>query len=244
MNGEVLDPSTLPVNDNINAYSFSIDLQQEWFLQKGKMIAFYGQMRFESVMATSVAGVVAQRFSSPIYAGDWTVAIGNGKLILGDRGYDVNSFDLDDGNLTVRADNLLAFETTLDLKQSIVPGFLTLLGTGKFLASSNGPVMFIEPPFRVDPQALVGWADCPSPSYHFDASWMNNLAGITRSFFGQQSGEERQFDFTGTGTVLMQSSEEVKASGHLYSQVQAQADALAPPEMNRLLAHIQQRIRQ
>lgn len=45
-----------------------------------------------------------------MYIGDYVVAEGFGKLILGDRGYDINSFDLDDGNLTVRQANLLAWE--------------------------------------------------------------------------------------------------------------------------------------
>lgn len=238
----VLDPSTLPVDDNINPYAFSIDLNGEWFLQKGKMIAYYGQMRFESVMAQSVGGLVAQHFSSPMYAGDWVVAAGNGKLVLGDRGFDINSFDLDDGNLTVRADNLLAFAPTLNLKQSIVPGFLTLLGTGKFLASSSGPVMFVEPPIRVDPQALVGWADCPAPSHHFDARWIQGIAGIAGSLFGRQSGEERQFDFTGAGTVLMQSSEDLLVGGNMYQQVQQQVDGLPTPDLHRLRSHIQQRL--
>ena len=40
------------------------------------------------------------------------VANGQGELILGDRGYDINSYDLDDGNLTVRASSLLGFEPT------------------------------------------------------------------------------------------------------------------------------------
>ena len=30
---------TLPVNDNINPYSFSVQLRGEYFVQKGKMIA-------------------------------------------------------------------------------------------------------------------------------------------------------------------------------------------------------------
>ena len=111
------------------------------------------------------------------------------------------------GNLTLRAANLLAFDPTLELKQSIVPGFLTLIGTGKFLASSSGPVIFAEPPIRVDPQALVGWADCPSPSHHFDARWMGGFLASAMGLLGVTSGEERQFDFTGAGTVLLQSSE-------------------------------------
>ncbi len=54
--------------------------------------------------------MVAQQFSAPLHLGDYVVAEGYGKLILGDRGYDINSYDLDDGNLTIRAANLLAFE--------------------------------------------------------------------------------------------------------------------------------------
>lgn len=66
-------------------------------------------------------------------------------MILADRAFDVNSFDLEDGNLTIRSGNLLAFQPGLSLKQSIIPGFLTLIGTGKFVAASNGAVHFVEP---------------------------------------------------------------------------------------------------
>ena len=204
-----LNAQTLPVNDNINPYSFSVELRGEYFVQKGKMIAYYGQMRFEALSAGSFDRLIAAYFASPLYARDWMVATGQGKLILGDRGYDINSYDLEDGNLTVRASSLLGFEPTMELKESIVPGFLTLLGTGKFLASSNGPVHFLEPPLRVDPDALVGWADCPTPCHHYDHAYMRGALGMARAMtgLGGQSGEEHQFDFRGAGTVLMQSSE-------------------------------------
>jgi uncharacterized protein (AIM24 family) len=195
------------------------------------MIAYYGQMRFEALTVASVSALVAAHFSSPLYADDWVVATGVGKLVLGDRGFDINSYDLDDGNLTVRAANLLAFETRLELLQSIVPGFLTLLGTGKFLASSNGPVIFAEPPIRVDPEALVGWADCPSPSYHYDGHWMTqNLVGLLRGAIGIVSGEERQFDFTGAGTVLIQSSEKTMADPAALRMMEQQITALSQAE--------------
>ena len=35
--------------------------------------------------------------------------------------------------------------------------------------------MFAEPPLRVDPDALVGWADCPSPSHHYDQAWVSSF---------------------------------------------------------------------
>jgi uncharacterized protein (AIM24 family) len=161
---------------------------------------------------------------------------------LGDRGYDINSYDLDAGNLTIRASNLLAFDATLQLKQSIVPGFLTLIGTGKFLASSSGPVIFAEPPIRVDPEALVGWADCPSPSHHYDAHWMQGFLGAAMGAFGLHSGEERQFDFTGQGTVLLQSSESAVSDPALLRQLEQQVGTLDQTGLARIQQVVQRRL--
>ncbi|QKW09227.1 AIM24 family protein [Streptomyces sp. NA04227] len=206
----VYDPMTLPVDDNVNHYTFCVELKgSQWFLQKGKMIAYYGSIDFNGIGHGRLDALVRSSFHSPLHAGDWVVAEGQGKMLLADRAFDVNSYDLEDGNLTVRSGNLLAFQPSLSLKQSIVPGFLTLIGTGKFVAASNGPVVFMEPPLRVDPQALVGWADCPSPCHHYDHAYMSGLMGGIRALTGTSgaSGEEHQFEFVGAGTVLLQSSE-------------------------------------
>lgn len=244
-----LNPHTLPDNDNIpgNHYAYCVRLEGRLFMQTGRMIAYYPAphgpgIRFEPLTTANVAGMVASRFSAPLYSRDWVVTNGSGHLILGDRGYDINSYDLDEGNLTLRAANLLAFDATLELKQSIVPGFLTLIGTGKFLASSSGPVIFAEPPIRVDPQALVGWADCPSPSHHYDAGWMQGFLGGAFGLMGMQSGEERQFDFTGAGTVLLQSSESAVADPHLVRQLESQVGTLGTPGLQQLQNTIMQQL--
>ncbi|MDL4777118.1 MULTISPECIES: AIM24 family protein [Thermomonosporaceae] len=236
--------ATLPSNDNVNAYSFSVDLNGQWFTQKGKMIAYYGQVRFEALSAGPLDALVAASFHSPLYAQDWIVAQGQGKLLLADRGFDVNSYDLDDGNLTIRAGNLLAFEPGLELKQSIIPGFLTLIGTGRFVAASNGPVHFVEPPIRVDPQALLGWADCPSPCHHYDHSYMRGAIGAARMVFGVggASGEEHQFAFTGEGTVLMQSSEVVMNDDVLLRDLEGQIGTVGTSGLQRLHQTIAQRL--
>jgi hypothetical protein len=247
-----LNPATLPDNDNIpgNHYAYCVRLNGPLFMQTGRMIAYYPApngpgIRFEPLTTANVAGFVASRFSAPLYSRDWVMANGQGHLILGDRGYDINSYDLGDGNLTLRAANLLAFDSTLELKQSIVPGFLTLIGTGKFLASSSGPVIFAEPPIRVDPQALVGWADCPSPSHHYDAGWMTGfLGGATGMLFGTQSGEERQYDFTGTGTVLLQSTESVLGDPQVVKQIEGQMGGLGAPGLSHLQNVIAQKLNQ
>ena len=231
---------TLPVNDNINPYAFSVDLNTPWFIAKGTMIAYYGTMTFDAVTAfSSQQSWAASRFSSPIYVMDWVVAAGHGKLVLADRGYHVSSFDLDDGNLTIKATNLLAFDSALELKQSIVPGFVTLLGTGKFIASSNGPVIFTTPPFRADPEALLGWADCPAPSHHYDSTWMSQglLAGA-QAFLGRESGEERQYDFTGKGDILIQSSEVVREDPAVERLVESQVRLLSPNQQTSLLQRL------
>ena len=205
----VHDPYSLPSDDNVNPYAFCVDLNGEWFLQKGKMIAYYGRIDFHGVGHGPLDRLISANFHSPLYAADWVVAQGQGKMLLADRAFDVNSFDLDNGNLTIRAANLLAFQPGLALKQSIVPGFLTLIGTGRFVAASNGAVVFVEPPIRVDPQALVGWADCPTPCHHYDHAYLRGVLGGVRMLtgIGGTSGEEHQFEFVGAGQVLLQSSE-------------------------------------
>ena len=72
----VWTPYTLPVDDNVpgNTYAFSIDLTQPWFLSKGAMIAYYGQMSFRSLqhgLEQHLLHMVAQRFSAPLYLGDF-----------------------------------------------------------------------------------------------------------------------------------------------------------------------------
>ncbi len=205
----VHDAWSLPVNDNVNPYAFSVDLDGRWFLQRGRMIAYFGQIDFFGLGHGPLDALVAASFHSPLHAAQWVVAQGRGRMLLADRAFDINSYELDEGNLTIRAGNLLAFSPGLALKQSIVPGFLTLIGTGTFVAASNGPVVFVEPPIRVDPQALVGWADCPSPCHHYDHGYLRGVLGGVRMLtgLGGLSGEEHQFEFSGAGQVLLQSSE-------------------------------------
>ena len=226
----------LPDDDNVNPYVFCVSLAGEWFVTKGAMLAYFGTVRFQPVSAySSAAAWVAARFSSPVYVQDWVVAEGRGKVLLGDRGFDLNAYDLEDGNLTIKAGNLLAFEPRLDLKQSIVPGFVTLIGTGQFVASSNGPVIFVDPPFRADPEALLGWADCPSPSVHHDTQWMAaSMAGMLQGALGRVSGEERQYDFTGSGTILLQSSEIPHEDPAVLRLVEAQTDLLTDGQATSL----------
>ena len=209
------------------------------------MIAYYGSLRFESLSAVSYDRLIKGSFNSPLYANDFVVVTGRGRLILGDRGNNIASYDLEDGNLTVRSSNVLGFDSSIICQESTVPGYLTLIGTGKFIASSNGPVHFLEPPVRVDEDALLGWADMPSPSYRYDYSYMRGFFGAARSMIGgRTSGEEKQLDFTGKGTVLVQSSELGLTGSSALDNVIAQTQSLQQNELQQLLSHVNGRLQQ
>lgn len=206
----VYSPLNLPKNDNINRFSYCIDVTDHMFIQKGKMIAYYGSLKFEALGSSLLDILVKQAFNSPMYVNNYICVQGRGQLILGDLGRDIAGYDLDNANLTVQADHLLGFQSTLRCQESTLPGYLTLIGTGRILASSNGPVHFMELPCRADPEAVLGWADCPSPSYHYDYTHVINVISAAGALTGiTLSGEEKQVDFFGQGTVLVQSSEYV-----------------------------------
>ena len=205
----VYNSQTLPSNDNLNPFSFCLDVQGEVFIRKGKMIAYYGDLRFEALGASQFDYLVRKSFGAPGAIGEFVIVSGKGKLILGDGGNNVASYNLESGTLTVKAEHVLGFSHSLVCEECVMPGYLTLLGTGIFLASSNGAVHFMEPPVRVDEQALLGWADLPCPSYRYDYSYVQGLLGVIGSLAGLTgSGEEKQINFEGKGTVLIQSSEE------------------------------------
>ena len=241
----IFDARNLPADDNVNPYAFCKDVSGEVFIQKGKMIAYYGSLRFESLSAGSYDRLIKESFNSPLYANDFVVVTGRGRLILGDRGNNIASYDLEDGNLTVRSSNVLGFDSSIICQESTVPGYLTLIGTGKFIASSNGPVHFLEPPVRVDEDALLGWADMPSPSYRYDYSYMRGFFGAARSMIGgRTSGEEKQLDFTGKGTVLVQLSELGLTGSSALDNVIAQTQSLQQNELQQLLSHVNGRLQQ
>jgi len=205
---------TLPSADNLNRFSYAIEVsdRRPIVMQKGRMIACYGQLRFETPGRTLHGIITSELFNLPMYANDFVIVSGQGKLILADYGRDVNSFDLENGNLTIKKQNVLAFQGGIRCQQSVMPGYLNFIGTGKFLAASFGPVHFMEPPVRVDEDALLGWADMPCPSYYHDYEHAHGLFGAIGAASGLTlSGEERQLDFPLTagvaGTVLLQSSE-------------------------------------
>ncbi len=240
----IYNPDTLPKNDNLNRFAFVVDVKEQMFIRKGKMIAFYGNLSFEAMGNSVLDILVRHAFNAPKYIHDFVVAQGQGQLLLGDNGNDLACYDLDQANMTIRAKNLLGFSKDVICQESTLPGFLTMIGSGKVIASSNGPVHFLDLPCRVDEQAVLGWADCPSPSYRYDYEHVKGWASAAGALTGfTLSGEEKQVDFTGNGTVLIQSSElDVNGSSTLMNLL-AQLPMLGRNELTQLSLSAQQRIK-
>ncbi|MBE9114581.1 AIM24 family protein [Lusitaniella coriacea LEGE 07157] len=199
---------TLPRNDRLNRFSYCLDVSQKMFIRNGAAIAYYGSLRFESIGSSLLDMLVQEAFNAPRYVNNFVIVTGQGKLLLGDRGLDLASYDLTDAHFTVKSSRVVAFDPSLICQESTLHGYLTFLGTGQLIASSNGPVHFLEPPVRVDPDAVLGWSDAPSPSYHYDYDYIKGILSTAGSLAGiSLSGEEKQLDFIGQGTVLVQSSE-------------------------------------
>jgi uncharacterized protein (AIM24 family) len=229
------NPTNLPKNDNLSRFAFVVDVEREMYLRKGKMIAYYGQLQFNALGKNLLDMLARHTFNAPAFIEHFIMANGNGQLILGDNGNDIACYDIDDANLTVKASHLLGFSRDVMCQESTMPGYLTLLGTGKVIASSNGPVHFMEPPCRVDEQAILGWADCPSPSVRYDYEHVRSVVSMVGAVTGiTLSGEERQIDFSGKGTVLVQSSELGVSGGQALAQLQAQLSNLSKSELIEL----------
>jgi len=228
----IYNPNTLPKNDNLSRFAYSIDVDGPLYIQKGKMVAYYGALKFEMVGTGILDIVVKEAFNAPMYAQDFVCVTGRGKLILGDMGNDISGFDLVDANFTIKATNLLAVPSTLRCQESTLPGYLTLIGSGRLLVSSNGPPHFLEPPCKIDEQAVLGWADCPSPSYRYDYAYVHGIISAVGALSGiTRSGEEKQLDFQGKGNVMVQSSELGLAGRGLLAQILRQIGTLEKPQL-------------
>ncbi|MDP2304674.1 MAG: AIM24 family protein [Pseudomonadota bacterium] len=226
---------SLPSDDNLNRFAFCTDVKGDMVIRRGKMIACYGQLRFEALGSSVLDLGVRRSFNAPAYVNDFMGVTGQGKLILGDNGNDIAAYLVEDATFTLKADHVLGFQTSLKCQESTLPGYVTLIGSGRLIASSNGPVVFMEPPCRVDEDAILGWADLPSPSYRYDYAYVQGILGAVGAMAGMtRSGEERQLDFIGKGTVLVQSSEEGLAGRSGLASVIAQISGLHQNELAQL----------
>jgi hypothetical protein len=71
---------------------------------------------------------------------------------------------------------------------------------------------------------------------------MSSFLGAAQGFFGRVSGEERQLDFTGAGTVLLQSSEIVLEDPSILAAATEQTNLLSTSQLTALQRTIAARL--
>jgi uncharacterized protein (AIM24 family) len=177
--------------------------------RQGAMVAYQGDVRFEH------ASSGMKRLMKKVATGegvDLMKASGTGEVFLAIQAQEVHLLKLNDEEMTVNGQNVLAFEDGIDWdikKVEGVSGVLTgglfnvkLKGTGTVAVISDGPPVLLDvgsAPTFCDPQAAIVWSQGVKSSVKTDT----NL----KSFVGMGSGESVQVAFSGEGWVLVQPSE-------------------------------------
>ena len=177
--------------------------------RQGSMVAYQGDVHFEH------ASSGMKRLMKKVATGegvDLMKASGTGEVFLAIQAQEVHLLKLNDEEMTVNGQNVLAFEDGIDWdikKVEGVSGVLTgglfnvkLKGTGTVAVISDGPPVLLDvgsAPTFCDPQAAIVWSQGVKSSIKTDT----NL----KSFVGMGSGESVQVAFSGEGWVLVQPSE-------------------------------------
>lgn len=192
-----------------NNHTLLVNLDGEVYAKQGAMTAYQGEIDF------SFTGGGVGRMLKKFVSGEnlqFMKCRGKGDLFLADNGSEVHVIDLENEELSINGQNLLAFEDglTWDIKvirggaMGVVAGGLfnaTLAGSGQVAVSSWGTpfVLQIDQPTYVDVGCVIAW------SAGLKVSIKSSLkAG---ALIGRGSGEAFQMGFTGQGFVIVQPGE-------------------------------------
>jgi uncharacterized protein (AIM24 family) len=213
----------------VNSKVVSVALQQPVVSRRGAMLAYKGDVRFEphgvpgGHMGMSgiggLAGGLVQRATGEHVA--MMESVGQGEVWYGFRGAHVTLVELTGQQLQVEADRLLAHDATLQSSTVMIGGggvrgaisgmasgqglFTTQLsghGTVAVLSHGGTIALQVDPGkhVAVDPQAYVAALGQLSVSVAAKVGW--------RDAVGRGSGEAIQLTVSGTGSVLVQASEQ------------------------------------
>ena len=182
----------------------------------GSMAAYQGDVRFEH------KGGGLGRFFKKAMTGEGVqlmTATGTGELFLAQDKRKIMILDLDNDQMTVNGDNILAFEPGIDWDIKRVEGAgrlagglfnVVLQGTGKVAVTSDGEPVLLDTgsPTFADPESAIAWSGGVRTSVKSDVSF--------KTFLGKGSGETFQVAFEGSGWVLIQPSEGAAVPPHSH----------------------------
>ena len=192
-----------------------VNLNGHVWSKMGAMVAYEGTIKFERerMMEHGIGSMFKKAFT-----GEGTSlmkASGQGKLYLADRGKKIIVLNLQNDDIFVNGNDLLAFEPTIKHEIKLMRKVAGMLAGGLFNVKCSGSGLVAitshyEPltlrvtpgkPVYTDPNATIAWSGTLTPSFHTDISF--------RTIIGRGSGESVQMKFEGSGFVIVQPYEEM-----------------------------------
>jgi uncharacterized protein (AIM24 family) len=180
----------------------------------GAMVAYRGNLKFtrEGIFEQGLGNLLKKMVSAD--GARLTKVEGTGKLYAADYGKKITIIQLRGQGITINANDILAFESTLTNKIVMMRKIAGMMAGGLFSVQLSGTglvaitthfdplVLIVKPGESVctDPNATVAWSSNLSPNFKTDIS--------LRTFFGRGSGETFQMQFEGNGFVVIQPYEE------------------------------------
>ncbi len=190
--------------------------------KSGSMVAYQGDIRFEN----KGAGGLGKMFKSAVTGEGVNMmqCTGHGELFVADNAAEVQILYLENDQVSVNGNNVLAFSASIDwdihriqARGAAITGGLynvSLRGTGYVAITTKGDPVALDvasAPTFGDAQAVVMWTSGVTMDIRVDT-------GGLRSMVRGGTGETFQMAFGGQGYVLVQPSESVTEGGHQQSQ--------------------------
>jgi len=193
-----------------------VNLNGNIWIKTGVMVAYLGQIKFarEGVFEQGIGQFFKKAISGE--GARLTKATGQGKLYLADTGKKITILELvGDESIFVNGNDIMAFESTLTTKVTMMKKMAAVLSGGLFNVKLQGAGLLAitthyEPmtlrvvpgqPVFTDPNATIAWSGNLSPQFKTDVS--------LKTFLARGSGESMQMMFEGDGFVVVQPYEEV-----------------------------------
>ena len=191
-----------------------VNLTNLVWTKMGAMVAYEGNIKFERERLTEHG--IGNMFKKA-FTGEGTQlmkATGKGKLYLADTGKKIILLNLQNDDIFVNGNDLLAFEPSVKHEVKMTRKVAGMMAGGLFNVKCSGTGLIAitshyEPltlrvtpgkPVFTDPNATVAWSGNLTPNFHTDISF--------RTMLGRGSGESIQMKFEGDGFVIVQPYEE------------------------------------
>lgn len=195
-----------------------VNLAGDLWIKMGAMVAYTGSMKFERerILERGLGEALKKTFTGEGAA--LTKASGQGKLYLADVGKKITILELRGESIVVNGNDLLAFQTGLDWKITLMRRVAAMMAGGLFNVRVSGQGLVAitthfdpltlrvtpDQPVLTDPGATVAWSGNLQPEFKTDMQ--------LKTFLGRGSGESIQMRFQGDGFVVVQPYEQSAVS--------------------------------